>query len=124
MNRLNKQIYCIKIIIIIMKEKTIDLSQKRYHGEIDTIFIFRNDFFLCPPFFENKILNDYDKNHIVIKDIKYFYGDETHDGSGYELYHNISFLSNGIYEIHIENLRTNIIEKYTFIITSSRCNNF
>ena len=102
-----------------MKEKTITLSQKIYRGQINTIFVFRNDFFLCPPFNGNKILDDYDKNNITIKDNKIFYGDETHDGAGYEQYHNISFHKNGKYKIHIQNLRNNEVKTYLFIITNS-----
>ena len=55
---------------------------------------------------------------ILIKTTKIYYGDEMQEGAGYKQYHNISFLSNGTYEIRIENLRTNKIETYTFVITS------
>ena len=79
-------------------------------------FTLRNDFFMCPPFHSYKILDEYDKNNIVIKERKYFYGDETHDGVGYEQYHDITFRSNGKYEIRIENLQTNKIQTYIFTI--------
>ena len=102
-----------------MKEKTITLSQKTYKGQTNTIFVFRNDFFLYPPFNGHKILDDYDKNNITIKDNKIYYCDELQEGAGYKQYHNISFLKNGKYEIHIQNLRTNEIEVYTFVITNS-----
>ena len=79
-------------------------------------FTLRNDFFMCPPFHSYKILDEYDKNNIVIKERIYFYGDETHDGVGYEQYHDITFRSNGKYEIRIENLQTNKIQTYIFTI--------
>ena len=70
------------------KNKIIDINKTQYYGKVDTVFTLRNDFFMCPPFHSYKILDDYDKHNIVIKETKYFFGEETHDGAGYEQYHN------------------------------------
>ena len=107
--------YCLCMINNNSK-KIIDITKTQYYGKINTIFTLRNDFFLYPPFHSYKILDDYDKNNIVIKETKYFYGDETHDGAGYEQYHAISFRTNGKYEIRIQNLQTNKIQTYIFTI--------
>ena len=97
--------------------KIIDIRKTKYYGNNKKTFILRNDFFMCPPFYSYKILDDYNKTHIEIKEIKYIYGDEMMDDVGYEQYHHISFCTNGKYEIHIQNLRTNKIQTYTFIIS-------
>ena len=94
------------------KNKIIDITNTRYYGKVDTVFTLRNDFFMCPPFHSYKILDDYDKHNIVIKETKYFFGEETHDGAGYEQYHNISFITSGKYEIHIQDLRTDASTKF------------
>ena len=98
-------------------EKTMTPSRTRYYGRIGTGFMFRNDFFLCPPFYNYKILEDYDKEHTIIKETdRYYYGDELADGAGYEIYNRISFLEKGIYTINIQNLRTDNVQTYTFVI--------
>ena len=96
--------------------KKIDISNTRYYGKVDTIFTLRNDFFMCPPFHSYNIIDNYDKKNIVINEIKYFFGDETHDGAGYQQYHDISFLTSGKYEIRIQDLQNDKIQTYIFII--------
>lgn len=96
--------------------KIIDINKIEYNGNVDTTFTLRNDFFLYPPFHSYKILDDYDKNNIIIKERQYSYGDKNHEGAGYKQYHDISFLTNGNYEIRIENLRTDKIQTYIFTI--------
>ena len=95
----------------------IDITETLYYGKVDTVFTLINDFFMCPPFHSYKILDDYDKNHIVIKETKYFYDDKNNEGAGHKQYHDISFRTSGKYEIHIQDLRTDKIQTYVFIIT-------
>lgn len=96
----------------------INLSRTEYYGKIGTIFTFRNDFFLYPPFHSYKILDDYKNDcNIIITETKVFYGDKN-EGAGHKHYHHLSFQTDGMYVIHIQNSRTNNIEPYTFIITS------
>ena len=100
-------------------KKIIDITTIQYYEKIDTIFTLRNDYFMCPPFNSYKILNDYDKNNIVIKDTKIFYNEKNNEGAGYKQYHDISFHTHGKHEINIQNLRTNKIQTYTFKIWSA-----
>ena len=99
-------------------KKIIDISKTQYYDKVDTTFTLKNNFFMCPPFYAYKILDDYDKNNIVIKETKYFYDDKNNEGAGHKLYHDISFHTNGKYEIRIQNLRTDKIQTYIFIISA------
>ena len=108
--------WCLCMINNNNSKKIIDIMKTQYYGKVNATFTLRNDFFMCPPFHSYTILDDYDKNNIVINETKYFYGDETHDGVGYEQYHDISFHTHGKYEIRIENLQTNKIQTYIFTI--------
>jgi hypothetical protein len=124
-------------------KKIIDITDTLYYDKVDSIFTLRNDYFMCPPFYSYKILDDYgcgirsvvednhayseglrrspeeyDKNHIVIKTTKHFYDEKNYEGAGHKQYHDISFITHGKYEIRIQNLRTNQIQTYIFVISS------
>lgn len=100
-------------------KKIIDITDTLYYDKIDSIFTLRNDYFMCPPFYSYKILDDYDKNHIVINTTKYFYDNaKGNEGAGHKQYHDISFITHGTYEIRIQNLRTKQIQTYIFVISS------
>ena len=100
-------------------KKIIDITDTLYYDKVDSIFTLRNDFFLFPPFYSYKILDDYDKNHIVINTTKHFYDNaKGNEGAGHKQYHDISFITHGTYEIRIQNLRTNQIQTYIFVISS------
>jgi hypothetical protein len=104
------------MINIININKIIDITKTQYYGKVSKTFTLRNDFFLYPPFHLYKILDDYDRNNIIIKERNNFDGDKICEGAGYEQYHDISFRTNGNYEIRIQNLKTNEIQKYVFTI--------
>lgn len=99
-------------------KQTININKLQYYGKIDTVFTLRNDFFMCPPFHEYKILDNYDKQNIVIKDEHIHVPEhDNRDGAGKEQYHHISFLRKGTYVMDIYMLRTDDVQSYTFVIS-------
>lgn len=99
-------------------KKIIDVTKMLYYDKVDTIFTLRNDYFMCPPFHSYKIVDDYDKNNIVMTVTKHYYDDANkNEGAGYKQYHDITFNTNGKYEIRIQNLRTLQIHTYIFVIS-------